>query len=175
MSTRISHAALTALTAVILFAAGFVVIRPAAAQESRVTGFVWTDANCDGIRQDSEALRPHARLTLRWAGSNGVIDATDREIQQSASLTGEYLFTYPYAGEPYFISFRSEDKPVATMPAPYRQGGDPTRDNDLTTPLAGTSLWATEVFTIPADGSPTTGIDIGLCAANAVYLPLAVR
>lgn len=176
MFTRIALAALAAL----VLAATAITAQPAAAQLSfRITGFVWKDANCDGIRQESEALLPNARLTVRWAGSNGVIDGTDRDIEQTDAITGEYAFSIPVAGEPYFISFRSEDKPAGMKPAPFRQGSDPTRDNDLTMPLAGTSLWATPVFTMPADGSIVTGLDIGLCAvtfdpANTVYLP-AVR
>lgn len=179
MSTRIISVALTALAAVIIAAA--LAPMPAAAQfDDRIRGVVWTDANCDGIRQDSEALLPNVRLTVRWAGSNGVIDGTDRDIEQSGSLTGEYAFSIPTAGDSYFISFRSEDKPAGMKPAPFRQGGDPARDNDLTTPLAGTSLWATPVFTMPADGSMVTGLDIGLCAvqydpANTVRLPLVIR
>lgn len=177
MLTRIILAALVALT---LFAAAFAATQPAAAQFSnRIVGVVWTDANCDGIQQDSEALLPNARLTLRWAGSNGVIDGTDRDIEQGGGPTGAYAFTDAGAGEPYFIAFRSEDKPAAMKPAPFHQGDDPTRDNDLTMPLAGTSLWATPVFTMPADGAIVTGLDIGLCAiqfdpAKTVYLP-AVR
>lgn len=177
MLTRITLAALAALT---LLATSFVVTRPAAAQSSnRILGVVWTDANCDGMRQDSEVLLPNARLTLRWAGSNGVIDGTDRDIEQGGGPTGAYAFTDAGSGEPYFISFRSEDKPTGMKPAPFRQGSDPTRDNDLTMPLAGTSLWATPVFTMSADGAMVTGLDIGLCAiqfdpAKTVYLP-AVR
>lgn len=178
MYTRI---ALAALAILLLAVARFAVAQPAAAQRDfAITGVVWTDADCDGIRQDGEALLPNARLTLRWAGTNRVIDATDRDIEQSTSLTGAYAFSIPAAGEPYFISFRSEDKPARTTPAPFRQGGDQTRDNDLTMPLAGTSLWATPVFTMPIDGSPVTGLDIGLCAiqfdpTNTLYLPLARR
>jgi len=61
-----------------------------------------------------------------------------------------------------------------------RQGDDPSRDNDLTLPLAGTSLWATPVFTMPADGSLVTGLDLGLCAVTfdpqyTVRLPLVRR
>lgn len=177
MFTRIALAALAAL----VLAATVITAQPAAAQLSfRITGVVWTDTNCDGIRQDSESLLPNARLTLRWAGSNGVIDGTDRDIEQGGGPTGAYAFTNAGAGEPYFISFRSEDKPAGMKPAPFRQGGDPTRDNDLTMPLAGTSLWATPVFTMPADGSMVTGLDIGLCAvtfdpANTLYLPLLRR
>lgn len=175
MHTRITLIVLTALT---LGVAGFT--QPAAAQSSdRIRTVVWNDANCDGTRQEGEALMPNLTLTLRWAGANGSIDATDRDIEQAGSLVGEYAFTLAGAGEPYFISFRSEDKPAGMVPAPFRQGSDPTRDSDLTMPLAGTSLWATPVFTMPADGSMVTGLDIGLCAvqldpANTVYLP-AVR
>lgn len=177
MVPRIALAALAAL----VLAATVITAQPAAAQLSiRITGVVWTDTNCDGIRQDSESLRPHVRLTLRWAGSNRVIDGTDRDIEQWESLTGAYAFSIPAAGETYFISIRSEDKPARTTPAPFRQGGDPTRDNDLTMPLAGTQLWATPVFTMPDDGSMVTGLDIGLCAvqfdpANTLHLPLVRR
>lgn len=177
MLTRTTLATLVALA---LLAAGFAVARPATAQLSfRITGVIWTDTNCDGIRQDGEALLPNARLTLRWAGTNGTIDGTDRDIEQTDAITGEYAFSIPAAGDSYFISFRSEDKPAGMKPAPFRQGSDATRDNDLTMPLAGTSLWATPVFTMPADGSVVVGLDIGLCAiqfdpAKTVYLP-AVR
>ncbi len=177
MFTRITLAVLTSLLAL----STIVVTRPAAAQSGdRIRTFVWADTNCDGIRQDSEALLPNLRLTLRWAGSNGVIDGTDRDIEESGSLTGAYAFTVAGAGEPYFVSFRSEDKPAGMAPAPFRQGDDPSRDNDLTLPLAGTSLWATPVFTMPTDGSLVTGLDLGLCAVTfdpqyTVRLPLVRR
>jgi len=176
MMTRI---ALTSLAALVLITST-IIARPTAAQSSfRITGAVWSDANCDGVRQDSEALLPNLRLTLRWAGTNATIDAGDRDIQQDQSLTGLYAFTLPAAGETYFISFREEDKPTSMRPAPFRQGGDASRDNDLTMPLAGTTLWATPAFTMPADGSPVTGIDLGLCngtsnpnLTNKLFLPL---
>lgn len=172
ISTLIAAGLLIALTAA----------APADAQSSfRITGVTWEDTNCDGIRQDGEPLLPNMRLTLRWAGSNGIIDGTDRDIEQSGSLTGEYSFTLAGAGEPYFVSFRSEDKPAGHTLAPFQQGDDRTRDNDMTTGLLpGTSLWATPVFTMPLDGSRVTGYDIGLCKvvfdpAATVYLPLVIR
>jgi hypothetical protein len=177
MLTRIVFTAFTALVVI----TSAVVIHPAAAQGgNRITGAVWSDANCDGVRQESEALLPNTRLTLRWAGANGQIDANDRDIEQSQSLTGSYAFSLAAAGEVYFVSIREEDKPAGMKPAPFRQGGDTTRDSDLTMPLAGTTLWATPAFSMPADGSPVTGIDLGLCSANAtnpnltnkLYLPL---
>ena len=176
MRTRIALAVFTTL--IVLAAAG---VSPTAAQsDNRITGVVWADTTCDGVRQESEALLPNLRLTLRWAGSNGVIDGTDRDIEQFQSRTGAYRFTLAGAGEPYFVSFRSEDKPAAMVPAPFRQGDDPSRDNDLTLPLAGTSLWATPAFTMPADGSLVTGLDLGLCAVTfdpqyTVRLPLVRR
>lgn len=177
MFTRtITLATLAALAALVLIIGS----RPVAAQfDDRIRGVTWQDANCDGIRQESEALLPMIRLTLRWAGSNGVIDSTDRDIEQAQSLTGAYAFSIPAAGEPYFISVRSEDKPAKMKPAPFRQGGDPTSDNDMTTDLLpGTPLWATPVFTMPADGSMVTGLDIGLCVMSmpfGSYLPAVSR
>lgn len=175
MGTRSTIAAITACIALV----AVLTFQPAIAQSSnRIVGVVWADANCDGIRQDGEALLPNTRLTLRWAGSNGMIDSTDREIEQTGAVTGAYAFSEAVAGEPYFIAFRSEDKPAGMTPAPFRQGTDPARDNDLTMPLAGTSLWATPVFTMPADGTVVTGYDIGLCAVaytNRVALPLVRR
>lgn len=177
MSTRrMAHVALATLIAVI-GAAALAAHTPAAAQSGdRIQTLVWNDANCDGMRQDDEALIPNLTVTLRWAGANGTIDGTDREIEQAGSTVGQYTFSLPAAGEPYFIAFRSADKPVGMAPAPFRQGADATRDSDLTTPLEGTDLWATPVFTMPAAAAPMTGQDIGLCAtfdpANTVYLPL---
>ncbi|NNJ12201.1 hypothetical protein EKD04_017870 [Chloroflexales bacterium ZM16-3] len=144
--------------------------------DPRLYVVAWKDANCDGIRQDGEPELPNMTLTLRWAGANGTIDATDNDVEEMGSLTGTYPFWLPGAGEPYFISFRSEDKPQGMYLAPFRAGDDPTRDNDMTMPLAGTTLWATPVFTMPLDGSVVTGQDIGLCKyPYAVSLPLVVR
>jgi hypothetical protein len=153
---------------------------PAAAQSSdRIVGVVWEDTNCDGIHQETEPLLPYVRLTLRYAGANGEIDGTDPDIQSMESLTGNYFFTYGAAKEPYFLSIRSEHKPAGYVPAPFRQGADPTRDNDLTVGLLpGTTLWATPVFVMPFDGSQVTDIDIGLCKLvldEVVYLPLVAR
>jgi hypothetical protein len=134
-------------------------VRAGPAQYSdRIRGSVWTDANCDGVRQADEALLPMVRLTLRWAGDNGTIDATDNDIEQVQSLTGPYFFWYAGAGMPYFVSVRTEDRPRRMYPAPLGP------DNALTdTLLPGTTLWATPVFTMPLDGSMVTGKDIGLC------------
>lgn len=178
MSTRITF--ITLATLVLLASAALASGALGSQGDTSITGVVWTDTTCDGIRQNTESLLPNARLTLRWAGANGTIDGTDRDIEQSESLTGQYAFTLGAAGEAYFIAFRSEDKPAHMTPAPFRQGGDATRDNDLTMPLAGTTLWATPVFTMPTDGSVVTGQDIGLCAVqfnptNTRYLPVVKR
>jgi hypothetical protein len=141
----------------------------------RIRGHIWEDANCNGIREDGEPLLPNVTLFLRWAGSNGVIDGTDREIISSTSTTGRYTFDLAGAGEPYFIALRAEGspegRPAGFFPAPFRQGADRTRDNDLTMPLNGTSLWATQVFVMPADGSVVEGIDIGLCREGTTPNP----
>jgi hypothetical protein len=180
MLSRRTRTVLAVLVVLATLAAPTLTRQSAAQMSFRITGVTWQDVNCDGIRQDSEALIPNLRLTLRWAGANGTIDATDNEIRQSGSLTGAYAFDLAGAGLPYFISFRSEDKPAGFSLAPLHQGSDPTRDNDMTTPLAGTSLWATQVFTMPLDGSMVTGQDIGLCKivfdpAKSVYLPQIIR
>lgn len=153
---------------------------PELAQSSyKIVGVIWEDTSCDGIRQDDEPLLPNVRITLRHAGDNGVIDGTDYDIQESAPLYGDYKFTRTAPGIANFISIRSEYKPAGYVPAPFRQGDDPTRDNDLTVGLLpGTTLWATPVFVMPLDGSQMTGIDIGLCKLvldEVVYLPLVAR
>jgi hypothetical protein len=176
MMTRIILATLATLILV-------TTVSPAAAQlDFRVTGVVWTDANCDGIRQDDEELLPGVTVTLRWAGENGVIDATDPDIQQVTPNAGRYGFIWAGRGYAYFLSIRFPDRPAGMTPAPFRQGNDPTRDNDMTIGLLpGTSLWATPVFTIPTDEDAVVrDIDIGLCRvtynpAHTRYLPLVIR
>ncbi|MFV9507607.1 MAG: SdrD B-like domain-containing protein [Oscillochloridaceae bacterium umkhey_bin13] len=175
-TTLVALVALLALVALALLPS-----QPVAAQSSfRIVGVVWTDTNCDGIRQDDEPLKPHVRMMLRWAGGNGVIDATDREIEDGGSAaSGQYAFTLAGAGEPYFISIRTADRPLGFTLSPFQQGGDPTRDSDMRDDLLpGTTLWATPVFVMPEDGSQITGVDIGLCPLsmnNQVFIPLVTR
>jgi hypothetical protein len=141
----------------------------------KIVGLIWEDLNCDGMRQDGEPLLPRVRLTLRYAGENGIIDGDDPDIQYSESLTGNYGFSMTRAGLANFLSIRGEHKPAGYVPAPFRVGDDPTRDNDMTVGLLpGTPLWATPVFIMP-EVFPLTGIDIGLCKLPTVYLPLVVR
>ncbi len=123
----------------------------------------WEDATCDGIRADDEPLLG-LRAVIRHAGPNGVIDWFDPEIDISGSLPGVGMlrFYWTAPGEPYFVSIRAADRPAGMEPAPFRQGDDPLRDNDLTRPLPGFDLWATPVVIAP-DVPVFTGIDLGLC------------
>jgi hypothetical protein len=155
-------------------------LAPAEAQSSdKIVGVIWEDTNCDGIHQDTEPLMPNVTITLRYAGENGEIDGTDYDIQSWTPSDATYRFSWAGAEEPYFISIRGEHKPAGYVPAPFRQGDDRTRDNDMTVGLLpGTSLWATPVFWMPADGSQVTDLDIGLCKLvldKVAYLPLVAR
>jgi hypothetical protein len=140
---------LSALSIILIALTAVSVLRPQAthAQMSdRIRFVIWNDANCDGIRESDEALVPHINVVLRWAGSNGVIDATDREIDTIASLTGAYRFNLAGAGEPYFISIRSDERAAnpalaGMVPTKFRVGTDPSRDNDMRNDLLpGTDL-----------------------------------
>lgn len=178
---------ITTLSIILIALTGMFVLHPQATNaqlSDRIRYVIWNDTNCNGIREAGEALVPNISVVLRWAGSNGVIDATDREIAEFTSITGEYRFDKGAAGEPYFMSIRSDERAsnpalAGIAPTKFRVGNDPSRDSDLRNDLLpGTDLWATPVFTMPADGSIVVGQDIGLCnPANLVlserlYLPL---
>jgi hypothetical protein len=191
-SPRTLAVALVALTT----ASMLLLAQIAAAQNYTVIGEVWNDANCDGIRQATEAAMPNIHVALTSQGiDQQLFTADDRQIElgQARTPDGQFSFTRggPY-GDLYAIVIYNGDKPAGFQPAPHQQGDDRTIDNDLHLPLEsqGSPLWATTAFEMRADRSAVTDIDIGLaptsgCAgqqplphpghANDVFIPLLRR
>ncbi|PDW02595.1 hypothetical protein [Candidatus Viridilinea mediisalina] len=176
----------TLLALLLLLALSLVVLMPPAVEaqhyDDRIWGVVWHDLNCDGIRQDDEPTLTHVPLFLYYAGPDGEVhrQAPDIQTAYSSSFDGTYGFTLGGWGRAYFIGIPNWERPEGFYPAPFRQGDDPTRDNDLTVGLMpGSDMWTTPVFWMPPweDQHVVTGIDIGLCSieTQTVYLPLVVR
>lgn len=184
---KTSTLALLALVGTV-FAAALGFANTASAQfEPRLTGLVWTDTNCDGIRQPTESGLPGVTVSLAYVGADGtaytsddtVVDLTSSNTGTTGATVGQIEYTLGAPGETYYLAIYNADKPAATKPAPFQQGSDRAADNDLTQPLVGSPLWATATFQMPVRGQTHTGTDIGLCQVQydptkAVYLP-AVR
>jgi hypothetical protein len=182
------------LPLVALFAMSLLCAHIVEAQNYTVIGTVWTDANCDGVRQETEVPLPGITVSLIGQGADQqMYTGDDRLLEQinSDSNAGQFVFTRggPY-GDLYAVAIYNADKPAGYQPAPHQQGADRAIDNDLYQPVAGSPLWATTAFAMHADRSSVTDIDIGLAPAGAcsngggeqpieyterVYLPLVVR
>lgn len=184
-SSRLPLATLLAVV-FILFA------QPISAQNYTVVGTVWTDANCDGVRQETEVPLPGVTVSLIGQGTDGqMYTGDDRLLEQISSdgNAGQFVFTRggPY-GDKYAVAIYNANKPAGYVPAPHQQGADRAIDNDLYQPVSGSPLWATTAFAMHADRSSVTDIDIGLAPAGAcsnvgeppvyitrVYLPAVTR
>lgn len=155
-----------------------------------VYGYLWYDANCDGIRQSTESAmtdnpRGSQMMSLYYVGTdNTPFTMDDKEIGLSGPLNGNIHYAFRDGGmdHTYFIVIRPQYVPAGYRPAPYQQGSDRTIDNDLTVWERG--IWATGTFVIPKgtgfyQGPPAIqGIDIGLCAVvynHSVMLPMAMK
>lgn len=156
--------------------------------EPRLTGRVWTDTNCDGIRQSTESGLPGVSVSLAYAGPDGtaytsddtVVDLTSSNTGTEATPVGQIEYSLGAPGETYYLAIYNVYKPAHMKPAPFQQGTDRAADNDLTMPLEGSPLWATVTFQMPARSQTHTGTDIGLCTVqfdpnDTLHLPLIRR
>jgi hypothetical protein len=160
------------------------------AQNYTVVGEVWNDANCDGLRQSTEAPLPGINVALIGQGTDQqIFTADDRMLEGRTTISPVGTFSFsrggPY-GDLYAVVIYNADKPAGFKPAPYQQGGDRALDNDLYMPLEsqGSPLWATTAFEMHTDRSAVTDIDIGLAPTgctnqlphpghdNDLFLPL---
>jgi hypothetical protein len=148
-----------------------------------IRGYLWNDANCDGIRQSTEAPldgNPAGgqRMNVFYVGADGIpFTNDDSDVGGASALNGwpTYLSTQGGAGHTYYIAIRPKDRPAGFIPSPWQQGSDTTIDNDLK--LWPDGAWATGTFVIPNltgfYGGPDAiaGIDIGLCAVANIPRP----
>lgn len=154
----------------------------------RAVGMVWSDANCDGIRQATEEGLSSIRVSLIYAGEDQTpYTRDDKLIMQTTSNLGtaefpkgEIRFDLGAPSEPYYYVIYNQDKPSGWRPAPYQQGEDRAQDNDLTLSVAGSPLWATASFFMLPRDETYIGTDIGLCQVvfnpeYTVRLPLIRR
>ncbi len=175
---------LFSLTCVLFLLLGSGLPSPAGAQSSdRVRGILWTDTDCDGIRETGEGPLDdnplgYQRMSLFYIGNDSIpFTYDDSEIGQSSPLNGNptYVFFNGGGGYSYYIAIRPADRPAGYLPSAWQQGNDPAVDNDLRQWPDG--AWATGVFVIPQGtgfyGGPpaVTGIDLGLCPSAALPRP----
>lgn len=185
---KTSTLALLALVGTVLAAALGFAHTVSAQFEPRLTGLVWTDTNCDGIRQSTESGLPGVTVSLAYVGPDStaytsddtVVDLTSSNTGTTGATVGQIEYSLGAPGETYYLAIYNADKPAHTRPAPFQQGSDRTADNDLTLPLANSPLWATVTFQMLARGQTHTGTDIGLCQVQydpnaTLYLPMTRR
>lgn len=182
----------TTITFAILVAAilSLLFTKMTVAQSYTVIGEVWSDVNCDGIRQLAETVVPGVKTALIGQGVDGQLFTSDDRLLES-NTTGNTAGTFEFSrggpyGDQYTVVIYNADKPTGFKPAPYQQGGDRALDNDLYMPLEsqGSPLWATTAFEMHTDRSAITDIDIGLAPTectnqlphpghdNDLFLPL---
>jgi hypothetical protein len=156
---------------------------PHASNSMTVTGYLWNDANCDGIRQNTEAPlsgNPAGgqSMSLFYVGSDGIpFTSDDTEVGVAGAINGNPTYNFRDGGQngTYYIAIRPKDRPAGFIPSPWQQGSDATIDNDLK--LWPDGAWATGTFIIPMGtgfiGGPNAvaGIDIGMCAVANIPRP----
>jgi hypothetical protein len=144
---------------------------------NRVQGYLWNDANCDGIRAEQEGPMTdnpigYQAMSLFYVGNDGTpFTSDDSEVATTGTTNGfpTYSFRNGGGGNSYYIAIRPSQRPTGFMPTRWQQGNDPERDNDLM--IWPDGAWATEAFVIA--GQLVTGIDIGLCPLSAIERPYA--
>jgi hypothetical protein len=143
-------------------------------------GVVWLDQTCDGIRDSSEPPLANLEVYLFAAGADGVVSTPDDQVIDvgGSSPSGSFFFRIGTTDLDYRITVLVRDQPWGLRPGPYHAGDDPTRDNDLTTPLSeDPNYWTSGAFRLDADHT-VTGVDIGLCQIpldQHLYLPVMRR
>ncbi|GEM_PF-1430554 len=144
-----------------------------------VRGYLWNDANCDGIRQRGEgAMTNSLAMSIFYVGSDGMpFTRDDTEIGLGGSTIDGTAYVFRNGGEngTFYIAIRPRDRPASFIPSLWQQGSDRTIDNDLRLWPDGT--WATSMFVIPwgtgffNGPDAVSGIDIGLCAVASIPRP----
>jgi hypothetical protein len=144
----------------------------AAMPEVTVQGVVWSDANCDGIRQNSEAPYANQTVWLFAAGADSQINTSDDQVIQTWTTgdAGMYRFDRGITDLDYALLILPIARPAGMIPSSLNAGSDRTVDNDMRA-----DLWATNGFRMNASQT-VTGIDIGLCRnPNTVFVPVVIR
>ncbi len=162
--------------------AGPMVHHPAAPSDT-VRGYLWNDANCDGIRQGMEGALPDSvnsgyRLSLIYIGNDGTpFTSDDNEIGFASAGNGliEY-FTFDGGGDyTYYFTMRPNDRPAGFVPSLVY--GDTVDNKMYVLPNGG---WATPTFVIPLGAGFSSGPgairgpDVGLCAVSSLPMPYRV-
>jgi hypothetical protein len=151
-----------------------------------IKGYLWNDANCDGIRQNTEVpfssnALGYQGMSIFYVGSDGIpFTSDDTEIGVSGALNGWPTYQFSNGGQngTYYIAIRPKDRPAGFIPSPWQQGSDTTIDNDLK--LWPDGAWATGTFVIAMGTGyfngpdAVAGIDIGMCAVASIPHPYQV-
>jgi hypothetical protein len=180
----------------LLLALTTVLCTTAQAQNYTVQGWIWLDANCNGVQDSGEEGFPAVQVALMHQGTDATVYTRDDRLLEYTSgnmgtaeyVKGDIRFTRGsrlYPEEKYFLAIFNADKPAGYVPGPLQAGSDRSIDNDMYLPLAadGSPLWATVPFQLDPNG-PVTHINIGLCAEstqqpisynNFLYVPLIIK
>jgi hypothetical protein len=153
-----------------------------------VIGYAWIDSNCDGFRDDGEALATNIVIWLYTFGLDDIPFTSDDRNPVGTSqvmATGPYMGKYRFENSPttlrYRLSIVQGVRPAGYIPTRYRQGNNPTRWSSLQ------GNWTTGDpnnggFRL-SDTGPVDGGNIGIaplsCQAqwypHHVFVPLAQR
>lgn len=154
-----------------------------AAPSDTVRGYLWHDANCDGIRQGMEGALPDSvnsgyRLSLIYIGNDGTpFTSDDNEIGFAgvANRMIEYGSADGGADNGYYLTMRPNERPAGFVPSPVH--GDAV-DNKMY--VLSNGGWATPTFVIPLGAGFSSGPgairgpDVGLCAVSSLPMPYRV-
>jgi len=144
-----------------------------------VRGYLWNDANCDGLRQSGEApMSGSIAMSIFYVGTDALpFSRDDTEIGLGGSTIDGTAYVFRNGGEngSFYVAIRPRDRPAGFIPSLWQQGSDRTIDNDLK--LWPDGAWATGTFIIPwgtgffNGPDAVAGIDIGLCAVASIPRP----
>ncbi len=145
--------------------------RAAAMPDETLRGEIWSDINCDGIRQGDEPLFTGMIVYLFAAGADGQIHTPDDQLIDQAGGSGRMVFTLGITDLDYELDVVLGARPLGYMPSPLNVGADRTIDNDLR------SDWSSAGFRF-SETETVSDIDLGLCVnpnMSTTYLPLLAQ
>src|SRR5262245_38954883 len=112
--------------------------RAYAMPETTVTGYIWNDTDCDGIRQEGEPLHMGAAVYLFAAGEDSAINTADDQVIEPSGRGGALRYTFGITDLDYALVILQRDQPAGFFPGPLNAGADRSIDNDMRR-----DLWAT--------------------------------
>jgi hypothetical protein len=151
-------------TSIVLLCIALFAHTASARPQQTIDAIVWLDANCNGVKEDTDPPIQGQYVWLIAPGADGKANTDDdRMIESSGSgPTGRYFFTLGRAGIEVSMRILDRGQSIFLRPAPL--GPDNVLRDDWTT--AGFYMSDTETL---------TDKNIGLCRSNVIALPMVMN